>query len=210
MNNSTKNQVAEAQETKSAEKLNSNQVTMNNQNQISMKMELLQKQWLIKPHMNNGPKHLHEDLWYYADAIYEIIDYCCNMADLNQIVLHKYKALNGLMKKLLQENSGYLHLFDNFTDDEQYDLIVDADIEDYTNLIRLVSFIDVTTMRSKSDYWQTKTKSGYYPSVILLYQLWNALNYELHKTHNLLKSLGLCPDEPVATPASIEESTQRN
>ena len=158
---------------------------------------------------NNPPFMLEKDILSYVKDIDGIL--AITKGDDLDIVEKRYRGLNNVLARMLEENEGYI-----------WDIEVKcSDIGDHVGYEcgRLLGEGGIDSPCSKSlesvlppirnlvdcewgyvmvygevfhvdDWWLKEGKYGLYPGVVVLYELWRLLNAEVEKSYNLFEKIG--------------------
>lgn len=158
---------------------------------------------------HNPPFMLERDILSYVKDIDGIL--AITKGDDLDIVEKRYRGLNNVLARMLEENEGYI-------------LDIEAkcsEMDDYVNYEcgRLLGEGGIDSMCSKTleavlppirnlvdcewgyvmvysevfhvdDWWLKEGEYGLYPGVVVLYELWRLLNEEVEKTYNLFEKIG--------------------
>lgn len=181
---------------------------------MEMTLEKFETEWITMPHVNRHPGFMFMDLRKYAEWIEERLLLSKRGKDISEEFTIKYNSLNWVLKKLLDENGGYVLFFKSLPHIQQVEYIVDEfefksekdcqDLRYVTNFIlRLTKPKDVEIWRHRSRVGRER-KEGIYSSITVLYKLWMCLSAEVQNTYDMLDSIKLCPDEEPASLMAIE------
>lgn len=157
---------------------------------------------------NNPPFMLEKDILSYVKDIEAILT--ITKGDNLDIIEKRYRGLNSVLARLLEENEGYVWNIIVLCSDDNDSAIIEygrvmkeggidspsKTLEEFLPLVK--NLVDCKRGYTKvhgnefhvDEWWLKSGKYGLYPGMTVLSELWRLLDQEIENTYNLFEKIG--------------------
>ncbi len=148
--------------------------------------------------MKNNLESLHEDLEDYAKILNTGLAVLDGVKGVEKEKL-RYKTIRCLIKRMLEENGGYVQYVDSLQKDDYIEVFTDVFVsnDQFSDLNVLLKFILGKTGWRYKSFWTTKTRTGHYKALPMLDMFYVLLAKEELDLYNYFDTMDKGSVEPL-------------